>query len=71
MRTPYSKQHGTVRAGTRCRLAVLPPDRLDCQALLGVAEQQASRLQARNTNPGRRRPVGADESVARVHDGGG
>jgi len=51
MRTPYSEQHVTVRAGTRCRLAVLPRDRLGSQALLGVAEQQTSRLQAHNTNP--------------------
>jgi hypothetical protein len=40
MRTPYRKQHVTVRARTRCRLAVLPRDRLDSQALIGVAEQQ-------------------------------
>jgi hypothetical protein len=30
---------------------VLPRDRLGSQALLGVAEQQTSRLQAHNTNP--------------------
>jgi hypothetical protein len=51
MRTPYSKQHVTVRARTRCRLDVLPRDQLDSQALLGVAEQQTARLQAHNTNP--------------------
>jgi hypothetical protein len=45
MRTPYGKQHVTVHARTRCRLAVLPRDQLDSQALLGVAEQQTSRLQ--------------------------
>jgi hypothetical protein len=51
MRTPYSKQHVTVRAHTRRRLAVLPRDQLDSQALLGVAEPQSSRLRAHNTNP--------------------
>jgi hypothetical protein len=51
MRTPYRKQHVTVRARTRCRLAVLPRDRLDSQALLGAAGQQTSRLQAHNSNP--------------------
>jgi hypothetical protein len=51
MRTPYGKQHVTARARTRCRLAVLPRDQLDSQTLLGVAEQQTSRLQARSTNP--------------------
>ena len=45
VRTPYGKQHVTVHACTRCRLAVLPRDQLDSQALLGVAEQQTSRLQ--------------------------
>ena len=35
----------------RCRLAVLPRDQLDSQALLGVAEQQTLRLLAHNTNP--------------------
>jgi len=51
MGTPYRKQHVTVRARTGCRPALLPRDRLDSQALLGVAEQQTSRLQAHNTNP--------------------
>jgi hypothetical protein len=46
MRTPYSKQHATVRAKTPCRLAVLPRDRLDDQALLSVAAEQTSRLDA-------------------------
>jgi hypothetical protein len=46
MRTPYSKQHVTVRARTRCRLALLTRDQIDSQDLLGVAEQQTSRLQA-------------------------
>jgi hypothetical protein len=50
MRTPYSKQHVTVRARTRCRLAVLPRDQPGGQALPGVAEPQTSRLQAHNTN---------------------
>jgi hypothetical protein len=51
MRTPSSKQHVTVRARTRCRLAVLPRDRLGSQALPGAGEQQTSRLRAHNTNP--------------------
>ena len=51
MGTAYRKQHVTVRARTLCRLAVLPRDRLDRQALLGVAGQQTSRLQALNTHP--------------------
>src|SRR5262249_8371178 len=51
MRTPCSKQHVTVRARARCRLAGLLHDQLDSQALPGVAEQQTSRLQAHNTNP--------------------
>ena len=34
-----------------CRLALLPRDQLDSQALPGVAEQQTLRLQAHNTNP--------------------
>jgi hypothetical protein len=51
MHTPCNKQHVTVRARTRCRLAVLPHGHLDSQALPGVAEQQTSRLQALNTNP--------------------
>jgi hypothetical protein len=37
MRTRYSTQHVIVRAKTPCRLAVLPRDQLDSQALLGVA----------------------------------
>ena len=44
MRASESKQHVTVRAKTRCRLAVLPRDQLDSQALLGVAAQQTWRL---------------------------
>jgi hypothetical protein len=51
MGTAYRKQHVTVRARTLCRLAVLPRDRLDRQALLGVAGQQTSRLQAPQPNP--------------------
>jgi hypothetical protein len=46
MRTPYSKQHVTVRAQTSCRLAILPRGHLDSQALLGVAAEQTSRLNA-------------------------
>ena len=45
IRAPESEQHVTVRAKTRCRLAVVPRDQLDSQALLGVAAQQTWRLQ--------------------------
>ena len=45
-RPPYSKEHATVRARTPCRLAVLPRDQLDSQALLDSAAEQASRLNA-------------------------
>jgi len=48
-RTPYSKQHVTVRAKTACRLAVLPRDQLDSKTLLGVAAEQESRLNSRRT----------------------
>ena len=44
MRVPESRQHVTVRAKTHCRLAVVPRDQLDSQALLGVAAQQTGRL---------------------------
>jgi hypothetical protein len=44
MRTPESKQHVIVRAKTRCRVALIPRDQLDSQALLGVAAQQTWRL---------------------------
>ena len=40
MRTPYSKQHVTVPARGRCRLAELPRDQLDSQALPGVANSR-------------------------------
>lgn len=50
LRTPQSKEHVTVRAQTPCRLAVLQREQLDSQALLGVAEQQTSRLRAHDTN---------------------
>jgi len=56
MRTPYSTQHVTVRAKTPCRLAVLPRDQLDSQALLGVAAEQTSRLNAHSTR--RETPTG-------------
>jgi hypothetical protein len=46
LRTPESKQRVTVRARTPCRLAVLRRDRLDSDALLGVAAQQTTRLRA-------------------------
>jgi hypothetical protein len=45
-RTPFSREHVTVRARTPCRLAVLPRDRLDDPALLGVAAEQSARLDA-------------------------
>jgi hypothetical protein len=51
LRTPGSKEHVTVRAQTPCRLAVLPRDQLDSQALLGVAGQQTTRLRAHSENP--------------------
>ena len=40
VRTPCSKQHVTVRASGRCRLAELPRDQLDSQALPGVANSR-------------------------------
>jgi hypothetical protein len=45
-RTQVSKAHVTVRAKTPCRLAVLARDLLDSDALLGVATEQTSQLQA-------------------------
>ena len=45
-RTQVSKDHVTVRAKTPCRLAVLARDRLDSDALLGVATEQISQLRA-------------------------
>jgi len=45
-RTQVSKEHATVRARTPCRLAVLVRGQLDDDALLGVATEQISRLQA-------------------------
>ena len=49
MRTRYSTQHVLIRAKTPCRLAVPPRDQLDSQALLGVAAEQTSRLNAHST----------------------
>ena len=46
LRTQDSKEHVTVRAQTPCRLAVVPRDRLDDQALLGAAAAQKSRFRA-------------------------
>jgi hypothetical protein len=43
-RTTESKEHVGARAKTHCRLAVVPRDQLDSQALLGVAAQQTGRL---------------------------
>jgi hypothetical protein len=43
-RTNQSKEHVGVRAKTHCRLAVVPRDQLDSQALLGVAAEQTGRL---------------------------
>ena len=56
-RTQVSKEHATVRARTPCRLAVLARGQLDNDALLGVATEQISRLeayraQAANAGPG-------------------
>jgi len=45
MRAPESRRHVTIRAKTRCRVAVVPRDQLDSQVLLGVAAQQTWRLQ--------------------------
>ena len=45
-RTQVSKEHVTVRAKTPCRLAVLARDQLDSDALLGVAAEQVSQLEA-------------------------
>jgi hypothetical protein len=45
-RTQVSKEHVTVRARTSCSLAVLARDHLDSDALLGVATEQVSELQA-------------------------
>ena len=53
LRTPDSKLHVTVRARTPCRLAVLRRDRLDSEALLGVAAQQ--RRGWKNAGPESRR----------------
>ena len=45
-RVPSRAEHITVRARTACRLAVLPREQLDSQALLGVGAEQTSRLNA-------------------------
>ena len=37
MRTPYGKQHVTVHARTRCRLAVLPRDQLDSPTMAAAS----------------------------------
>jgi hypothetical protein len=58
MRTEQSKNHVTVRARTPCRLAVLRRDQLDNHALLGVAAEQTTRLQARSS----KRQSAEDES---------
>ena len=52
MRTPYSKEHVTVRARTPSRLAVLPRTQLDDKALLGVAAEQGARLDTCTTELG-------------------
>ena len=44
LRTPQSKEHVTVRARTHCRLAVMPRDLLDSEALLDVASRQTARM---------------------------
>jgi hypothetical protein len=53
-RTQVSKEHVTVRAETPCRLAVLARDHLDSDALLGVATEQISQLQAYTSQASRR-----------------
>jgi hypothetical protein len=45
-RPAYSKEHVRVRAKTSCRLAILPREQLDSQALLGVAAEAISRMEA-------------------------
>jgi hypothetical protein len=52
MRTPYSKEHVTVRARTASRLAIVPRSQLDDQALLGVAAEQTARLNTCTTELG-------------------
>ena len=52
MRTPYSKEHVTVRARTASRLAIVPRSHLDDQALLGVAAEQTARLNTCSTDLG-------------------
>jgi len=49
-RTRVSKEHVTVRTRTPCRLAVLARDRLDGDALLSVATEKISRMQAYAAN---------------------
>ena len=46
LRTQQSKEHITVRAQTPCRLAVVPRDGLDADALVGAAAAQAARFNA-------------------------
>ena len=55
-RPHYSKEHASVRARTPCRLAVLPRDQLDSQALLDSAAEQSSRLHAYIENRDRQPP---------------
>jgi hypothetical protein len=50
-RTPHSQEHVSVRARTPSRLAIVPRTQLDSQALLGVAAEQAARLDARSSQP--------------------
>jgi hypothetical protein len=45
-RSLESRQHARIRAQTAVRLAVLPRDKLDSDALLDVASEQTSRLRA-------------------------
>lgn len=54
LRTPESKARVSVRAQTRCRLAVMPRDSLDSRALLDVATRQTARLE--HYPPPRRQP---------------
>lgn len=59
-----SKQHVAVRARTPGRLTVLPCDRLDSEALLGVAAQQTARPQDHRRQ--RIGDAGATASSARI-----
>jgi hypothetical protein len=52
LRTPESKARVSVRAGTASRIALMPRDSLDDQALLDVAAHQTARLSNHPARPG-------------------